>query len=137
MTQVIERPRIQDVAAKDGPAPAFGSELQLDLYECDPATIRSAEKLDEFIRKLCRRIKMERYGEPIIAHFGHKSPVTSGYSLVQLIETSCISGHFSEGRNNAYLNLFSCKAFDVADAAAFCKKFFKARRTRKRFTVRR
>lgn len=114
----------------------FGTELILDLLDCDPEIIRSAKKLDTFIRRLCRRIKMKRYGEPLIEHFGHKSPLTSGYSLVQLIETSCISGHFSEGVNNAYLNIFSCKAFDSEDAAAFCKDYFKAKRMRKRTIVR-
>ena len=117
--------------------PGFGTELILDLYDCDADAIRSPEKLAVFVRRLCRRIKMKRYGEPIIEHFGHKSPLTSGYSLVQLIETSCISGHFSEGLNNAYLNIFSCKPFDPDDAAAFCKEFFKARRVRKRFIARR
>lgn len=110
----------------------FGMELVLDLYHCDAKTIRSAAKLAAFARKLCRRIKMKRYGEPLIEHFGHKSPLTSGYSLVQLIETSCISGHFSEEQNNAYLNIFSCKDFDPDEAAQFCRDFFKAGRVRKR-----
>lgn len=114
----------------------FGIELVLDLYGCDPEIIRSGKKLDTFARRLCRRIKMKRYGEPIIAHFGHKHPVTSGYSLVQLIETSCISGHFSEERNCAYLNIFSCKSFDPDDTAQFCQDFFKAKRVRKRFLAR-
>ena len=119
-----------------GKSKDFGTELILDLIDCDPDIIRSAKKIDTFVRRLCRRIKMKRYGDPIIEHFGHKSPLTSGYSLVQLIETSCVSGHFSDGLNNAYLNIFSCKAFDPDDAAAFCKEFFKAKRVRKRFIVR-
>ncbi len=119
-----------------GKRPPFGAELQLDLYDCDPETIRSEKKLDRFVRSLCRRIKMKRFGEPLIEHFGHKNPITSGYSLVQLIETSCISGHFSDELNSAYLNIFSCKEFDPDDATAFCKEFFKARRVRKRYVVR-
>jgi len=114
----------------------FGTELILDLYGCDSETIRSEKKLDRFARSLCRRIRMKRYGDPVIKHFGHKSPSTSGYSFVQLIETSCISGHFSEATNNAYLNIFSCKPFDPDDAAAFCKKYFKARRMRRRVLAR-
>ena len=114
----------------------FGKELTLDLYDCDPEVIRSKKKLDTFVKRLCRRIKMKRFGEPLIEHFGHKNPITSGYSLVQLIETSCISGHFSESLNAAYLNIFSCKAFDADDAHDFCKEFFKAKRVRKRLSVR-
>ena len=42
----------------------FGTELILDLHGCDPATIRSRKKIDTFVRRLCRLIKMKRYGEP-------------------------------------------------------------------------
>ena len=114
----------------------FGMELILDLYGCDPKTIRSRAKLERFVRGFCRRIRMRRYGDPLIEHFGHKNPVTSGYSLVQLIETSAISGHFSEATNSAYLNIFSCKPFDPDDAGEFCKAYFKARRMRRRVVVR-
>lgn len=114
----------------------FGAELVLDLHGCDPVILRSRAKLDMFVRKLVRRIKMKRYGEPMLEHFGHGNPITSGYSLVQLIETSCITGHFSEGKNSIYLNIFSCKSFDPADAAEFCKEYFKATKVVKRYTVR-
>jgi S-adenosylmethionine/arginine decarboxylase-like enzyme len=114
----------------------FGAELIPDLYDCDPETINSRKKLDIFARRLCRRIKMKPYGKPLLEHFGRKDSLTSGFSLVQLIETSCISGHFSEGLNNAYLNIFSCKPFDPDDAAAFCKDYFRARRVRKRLLKR-
>ena len=114
----------------------YGMELILDLYGCDPKTIRSRKKIETFARRLCRRIKMKRYGEPIIEHFGHKSPATSGYSLVQLIETSCVTAHFSEALNNAYLNIFSCKPFDTDDAASFCKEYFKAEKVRQRLVKR-
>lgn len=118
------------------PKQSFGMELVLDLHGCDPEVIRSREKLAAFSKKLCRRIKMKAFGQPVLEHFGHKSPVTSGYSLVQLIETSAITAHFSEGLNAVYMNVFSCKAFDPDDALAFCKDYFKATRVKRRFIVR-
>ena len=126
-TRTLERPKQKT---------AFGTELVLDLYGCNPRTIRSAKMLEKFVKQLCRRIEMKRYGEPLIEHFGHETPLTSGYSLVQLIETSCISGHFSELTNAAYLNIFSCKTFDADDAAAFCQTFFGAAKARRRLLVR-
>jgi S-adenosylmethionine/arginine decarboxylase-like enzyme len=114
----------------------YGAELILDIHGCDPEIIRDKKKLTEFAGKLVRRIKMVAYGKPFLAHFGHKDPITSGFSLVQLIETSSITAHFSEGKNSVYLNIFSCKAFDKEDAKAFCKKFFKAKRIHNRFYVR-
>ena len=114
----------------------FGTELILDLHGCNRKTIRSRKKLGAFIRELCRRIGMKRYGDPLIEHFGHKSPVTTGYSLVQLIETSAISGHFSEASGSAYLNIFSCKPFDPDGATEFCKEYFEATRVKRRLIVR-
>jgi len=71
---------------------------------------------------------MKRYGEPLIPHFGHDNPLTSGYSLVQLIETSSVTAHFSERKRSAYINIFSCAWFDPKKTAEFCKKFFNASR---------
>ena len=62
--------------------------------------------------------------------------MTSGYTLVQLIETSSITAHFSENTGSIYLNVFSCKEFDPDDAAMFCKKYFGANGMKKRFIVR-
>lgn len=114
----------------------FGAELILDLHGCDPEIIRSRKKLETFVRRLVRRIKMKAFGEPFLEHFGHKDPVTSGYSLVQLIETSSITAHFSEGKNSVYMNIFSCKSFDREDCKKFCMEYFKAKRVHNRYFVR-
>ena len=68
-------------------------------------------------------IHMKRYGEPLIPHFGHENPITSGYSLVQLIETSSVTAHFSEFKRSVYLNIFSCAYYDPKATEKFCKGF--------------
>lgn len=50
------------------------------------------------------------YGEPSVQHFGEGNK--SGYTLVQLIQTSNICAHFVEETNDIYLDVFSCKDFD-------------------------
>jgi len=114
----------------------YGIELILDLYGCDQKTIRSRKKLSEFVDNLCALIKMKKYGKLSIPHFGLKNPHTTGYSLLQFIETSSITAHFSELWNSAYINIFSCKQFDIEKAADFAKKFFGARRMKKRVILR-
>jgi S-adenosylmethionine decarboxylase len=107
----------------------FGQELILNLYDCDLDKISSAEEIERFVIELCDNvILMKRYGDPLIPHFGHENPVTSGYSLVQLIETSSVTGHFSEFKRSVYLNIFSCAWFDPQQTAAFCSEFFCAQR---------
>ncbi len=53
---------------------------------------------------------MVPYGNPKVVMFGTGNK--KGYTLVQLIETSNITGHFVEETDDMYLDVFSCKAFD-------------------------
>jgi len=114
----------------------YGQELNLDLYGCNPKIIRSRKKIQEFIDGICAEIKMKKYGRALIPNFGHGNPKTAGFSLVQLIETSSIVGHFSDLNNSAYLDIFSCRYFDAEKAALFAAKFFKAKKFKKRLIVR-
>ena len=107
----------------------FGQELILNLYGCELKKISSKGEIKKFVVELCDTvIKMKRYGKPLIPHFGHDNPVTSGYSLVQLIETSSVTAHFSELKKSVYLNIFSCAWFDAKKTEDYCRKFFKAGR---------
>ncbi len=106
----------------------YGYELIINLYECDLKTISSRRKIKEYVDTLCRLIKMRQYGKTLIPYFGEKAPHTKGYSLVQLIETSSITGHFSESLNSAYINIFSCQYFNKEKARKFTKDFFGAKR---------
>ncbi|MEK7801002.1 MAG: S-adenosylmethionine decarboxylase [Pseudomonadota bacterium] len=107
----------------------FGQDLTLNLYECDLAKISDGAEIKKFVIELCDNvIHMKRYGEPLIPHFGHDNPITSGYSLVQLIETSSVTAHFSEYKKGVYLNVFSCAWFDPKVTEEFCKTFFAAKR---------
>lgn len=105
----------------------FGEELTLDLYDCDHEIVCSKEKILKYSEELCNLIKMKRYGEPFIERFAEHSEFAAGYSLAQMIETSLVSGHFSEFWNRVYINIFSCKSFDTQKAINFTKEFFKAK----------
>lgn len=115
----------------------YGKELVLDLEECEPSAIRSRGKIAAYARKLCRVIAMKPYGKPFVERFGLGKDFTSGYSLVQLIETSSITGHFSELWNTAHINIFSCRDFDPKAAAAFTKRYFGAKRMAHKVLIRR
>jgi|GEM_PF-262388 S-adenosylmethionine decarboxylase len=114
----------------------FGKELILDLYDCDHETICSGSKIKEFSVKLCDLIEMKRFGKPFLQRFAEHSKIAAGYSLAQMIETSLISGHFSESLNRAYINIFSCKTFDTQQATIFTKEFFGAKSVKQRIIIR-
>jgi S-adenosylmethionine/arginine decarboxylase-like enzyme len=107
----------------------WGYELQLDLHDCNPEAIRSAENIHNFVIELCDAIEMKRFGEPQIVHFGEDEKV-EGYSLVQLIETSLVSGHFANQTNRSFINVFSCKHYDSEVAIEVALKYFGGRAVR-------
>ena len=101
----------------------WGIASSFDIYNCDPETIRSSEKIQQFVVELCDLIEMKRFGETIIVNFGEDERV-AGYSMAQLIETSLISAHFANLTNTVYLDVFSCKPYDPEIVADFALKFF-------------
>ncbi len=116
---------------------SFGQELTLNLYGCDLKTISSRAKIKKFVIELCDDvIHMKRYGKALIPHFGHENPITSGFSLVQLIETSSVTAHFSEYKKAVYLNIFSCAWFDAKLATKYCKTYFGAKTVEAKLTKR-
>ena len=103
----------------------WGMSMSLDLYQCNPDTIRDADKIREYVKRLCDLIEMKTYGECHVVHFGDDPKVT-GFSMTQLIETSLVSGHFANNTNAAYLDIFSCKWYDVNKVKDFSIEFFEA-----------
>ena len=109
-----------------GEADYWGISSSIDLYECDLALMQDADAIREFVRNLCDRIKMRRYGETQVVHFGDDPRVT-GFSMTQLIETSLISAHFAEASCAIYLDVFSCAPYEPDEVAKFAADYFKAR----------
>ena len=103
----------------------WGVSTSIDLYNCDLALMQDAEAIREFVRILCDRIKMRRYGETQVVFFGD-DPRVQGFSMTQLIETSLISAHFADASKAIYLDVFSCAPYDSEDAACFAMEYFKA-----------
>ena len=106
---------------------AWGLLVSIDLGECDHGKISSKEVITQFAIDLAKTIDMKRYGEPYVVFFGDE-PKVQGYSLVQLIETSLISGHFAEDTDRAFIDVFSCKEFPPEKTAEYVKNYFGAKK---------
>jgi S-adenosylmethionine decarboxylase len=107
--------------------PPWGFLSCIDLYDCDPDLIRDAQKIKQFVAKLCDLIEMKRFGETQVVHFGEDERV-AGFSMTQLIETSLISAHFANLTNTTYLDVFSCKFYDPQVVAEFAREYFGAKK---------
>ena len=101
----------------------WGMASSIDIYGCDPDSIRDADLIKRFTAELCELIEMKRFGETQVVHFGEDERV-AGYSMVQLIETSLISAHFANQSNAVYLDVFSCKPYDPEVVSTFARTFF-------------
>jgi S-adenosylmethionine/arginine decarboxylase-like enzyme len=115
---------------------AWGYELIMNLSDCDRNIMQSKELLEQYVVKLCKLIDMKRYGNCIIEYFGTNKTTTAGFSLVQLIETSSITGHFADDSRQIFLNVFSCKPFKKAKAVEFTRIFFGAKKVTHKFIER-
>jgi len=113
----------------------WGLLTSVDLYSCNSKIIRDAEAIKKYVSELCLLIEMKRFGDTKVVHFGEDEKV-AGYSMVQLIETSLISGHFTNSTNNAYIDIFSCKYYNPLAVEEFTKKFFEAKETKMHYLLR-
>jgi S-adenosylmethionine/arginine decarboxylase-like enzyme len=112
-------------SAKEEQAP-WGLLTSLDIYGCNREVILDADQIKRYVTELCDLIDMRRFGDCQVVHFGRDERV-AGYSMVQLIETSLISGHFSNLNSAAYIDVFSCKPYDPEKVAIFSKSFFEGK----------
>jgi len=114
----------------------WGYHLILDCQGCDRSEIGNKENLKVFIKNLVEEIDMKAYGEPVIEHFATHADDKAGFSLVQLIETSSITGHFVDMNGDAYIDIFSCKPFSIDIAKSVVTKHFHPQKIKVHFLTR-
>ncbi len=107
----------------------------LDCSGCDIESIASRDNIYDFIKDLVSRIDMTAHGEPIIEYLLPGDP-KQGYSLMQLITTSNICGHFMELDGTAYFDVFSCKTFDIETAKMVVNEYFHPKKMRVNYITR-
>lgn len=113
---------------------SWGYHLLINARRCAPIPIRSKPIIESFSRTLVKRIDMIPYGTPQVVLFG--SGNKQGYTLVQLIETSNITGHFVEETNDMYLDVFSCKEFKPETVHDMVQRYFDPQTIRSRMILR-
>jgi S-adenosylmethionine/arginine decarboxylase-like enzyme len=113
---------------------SWGYHLTLDCKACDIPSVMDYDNIWRFTKRLVKDIDMVAYGDPQIVHFG--SGDKTGYTLVQLIETSNICAHFIDSNGNAYIDVFSCKTFDNDVVVKLVQEYFKPERIKTNFIFR-
>jgi len=114
----------------------WGYHTLLDCGGCNASAITNPKILEAWVKELVRRINMVPYGEPQILHFGHNEVHLEGWTVIQLIETSNIIAHFNDHTQEGYIDIFSCKEYNVDDAIATVEEFFSPNKIRRTFITR-
>ena len=113
------------------PMAPYGMELVLDLHDCDH-TLFTREHLTTYFEELCDLLGMVRekvhfWDYEDHEHYKKTAPAhLNGTSAVQFIRTSNVTIHTLDDMNRVYLNIFSCKEFNVAQAVEMTTEFFGA-----------
>ena len=101
----------------------WGLSTHIDIHQCNPAKISDGEEIRTYILTLCDLLQVKAWGDMTLVHFGDSKKI-AGYSVVQLIETSCLTGHFVDSNFSAYIDIFSCNQYDHQVAINYTKEFF-------------
>jgi S-adenosylmethionine/arginine decarboxylase-like enzyme len=120
----------------------YGQELIIDIHEADPTTF-TRQSISHFMHMLCNDVlhmEMEDLhfwdyeDEPKLK--AKQPPHLKGISAVQFIKTSNITIHTLDDLRKVFVNIFSCKQFNPAEAEAFTATYFAGKVARSATVVR-
>lgn len=109
----------------------FGPHLTLDLSGCDKAKLTSFDFLFELLDSLPSRIGMTRITTPFIRPWLDQWATIPGYSGFVILAESHISFHTFPDAEYVFIDLFSCRNFDVDVAVKFLMDSFGAKKCTK------
>ena len=108
----------------------YGIEACIDASHCETDKM-TREGIGEFIEELCERIDMN---PALVTYYWDEEnggatdePHLKGTSAFRFIETSNIVIHTLTALKVVFINVFSCKDFDVSEAETFVKEYFSAK----------
>ena len=105
----------------------YGPHLMLDLNDCNPAILDDLEACFKLLNELPEKIGMTKITQPYV--FRYSAPVSedTGITGVTIIAESHISLHTYPRKRFVFVDLFSCKPFDVDGAKDHIVQFFQSK----------
>ena len=100
----------------------WGMLAAIDLHGCQRSRLEDPDTLRRFVPGLINAIGMRAHGPLALDRFGDGE--LEGWSAMQFIETSSITVHADEVCGRCFVDVFSCRPFDSAAAAAVAVAHF-------------
>lgn len=103
---------------------AWGIHTIIDLKGCPLDKVTDGNLIRKFIKALIVKIDMVPLWPLMLDYCETHDPKKYGWSFVQMIQDSNITGHFCDIDGSAYLDVFSCKDYDPKDVESLVIAYF-------------
>jgi len=115
---------------------AFGPHLTLDLSNCNKEKLKSLDFIFKTLYDLPNVIGMTKITQPHVFPYSGLIPEDKGVTGFVVIAESHISIHTFEQKDFVFIDVFSCKNFDVDLAAKYLIDEFEAKSVEKNIVLR-
>lgn len=105
----------------------FGPHLMLDLRQCNEDKLKDYNLIFEILHDLPEKIGMTKITQPYVFPYSGIVPLDKGITGTVIIAESHISIHTFQERDYCFVDVFSCKDFDVDFAADYIINAFESR----------
>ena len=113
-----------------------GNNISFDCSGCSKDSLKSEKKVKEFLLKISDEIEMKRLIEPVVISHKSEKKDESGITGFVIIAESHISIHTYPEKSQAFIDVFSCKEFDLIKAKKVVQEFFSPNKIEKNISFR-
>ncbi len=103
----------------------FGPHITLDLKGCPKEILSDYNLHFDYLKCLPELIHMTPITQPYVFPYSGLVPEDKGITGIVIIAESHISVHSFEDKGYCFIDIFSCKDFDVERAIEITKNLFK------------
>ena len=109
----------------------FGPHLMLDLNKCNTGKLKDYELIFRILDELPGKIGMTKITQPYVFPYSGLVPEDKGITGTVVIAESHISIHTFQEKDYCFVDVFSCKNFDVEYAAEYLIDVFESKKFEK------
>lgn len=114
----------------------FGPHLMLDLQECNREKLSDYDLIFNVLHELPEKIGMTKITQPYVFPYSGLIPEDRGITGTVIIAESHISIHTFQEKDYCFVDVFSCKNFDVDFAASYFINCFESKKYDKQVALR-
>lgn len=104
---------------------SFGPHLTLDLKGCPKEILENYELHFNYLKTLPQMIDMTPITQPYVFPYSGLVPEDKGITGIVIIAESHLSIHSFQEKEYTFIDIFSCKDFDVKSAVEYTVNVFK------------